>query len=165
MTRIGFYPGTFDPPTLGHRNVFARAARLVDKLVIGVGVNPGKSPVFSAEERVALVQAEVAGLQGQFEVKSFSGLVVQFAKSVGASVVIKGLRSITDFDYEAQMAGMNAAMTPDVETVFLFAGTGTQAIASSHVRDIARMGGDVTPFVSQAVAKKLLQKVAATRQP
>ncbi len=166
MTRIGVYPGTFDPPTLGHQDIIGRAARLVDRLVIGVGVNPAKNPLFSLEERMALVKAEVAALKGaglaQIAVEPFSGLLVQFAKAQGAGLIVRGLRDVTDLSYESQMANMNAAMAPGIETVFLLAEGVTQAIAATHVRDIARMGGDASPFVSSRVAAALRQKLAAS---
>ena len=164
MPKTGVYPGTFDPPTLGHQDIIGRAARLVDRLVIGVGVNPAKNPLFSLEERMALVKAEVAALVkpglATITVEPFSGLLVHFARDQGAQIIVRGLRDVTDLSYESQMASMNAAMVPGIETVFLLADGATQAIAATHVRDIARMGGDVTPFVSRAVAAALRQKIA-----
>ena len=164
MARIGVYPGTFDPPTLGHEDIIARAARLLDHLVVGVGINPAKNPVFSLEERMALVKGEAAHLAKSGHVKitvaPFSGLVVHFARDQGAQVIVRGLRDVTDLSYESQMASMNAAMAPEIETVFLLANGATQAIAATHVRDIARMGGDVDPFVSARVAAALRQKIA-----
>lgn len=160
MERIGVYPGTFDPPTRGHRDIIERALVLVDRLVIGVGVNTSKTPLFSLEERVAMVQADVATLSaGKVTVKPFRGLVVRFAEEMGARVIVRGLRGIRDFDYEAQMAAANSRMSPGIETMFLFADPRTQAISGTLVREIARLGGDVTPFVSPAVAAKLAQKL------
>ena len=165
--RIGVYPGTFDPPTLGHLDIIARGARLFDVLYVGVGLNPAKNPFFSAEERIALVKAECAALakpgQGKIIVEPFSGLLVQFAKERNAGAILRGLRDVTDLSYESQMAGMNASMAPDIETVFLLAQGSTQAIASTHVRDIARMGGNVAPFVSKAIGKALAAKLASSK--
>lgn len=160
MERVGVYPGTFDPPTKGHRDIIERALSLVDRLVIGVGVNTTKSPLFTSEERVAMVQADVASLSGgKISVKPFKGLVVRFAEEEGARVIIRGLRSVTDFDYEAQMAAANGGMSPGIETMFLFADPGTQAVSGTLVREIARLGGDVSHFVSPAVAAKLALKL------
>lgn len=160
MARVGVYPGTFDPPTLGHGDIIRRAARLVDRLVIGVGVNPGKTPLFALDERLAML-GELADelAAGRIDVRPFEGLVVRFARDHGATVLIRGLRSGADFDYEFQMAGMNGTMAPEVETVFLMAEPAHQAIASSLVRDIARMGGDYRPFVTGNVAKRLAARL------
>jgi pantetheine-phosphate adenylyltransferase len=164
MTRTGVYPGTFDPPTLGHQDIIGRAARLVDRLVVGVGVNPAKNPLFTLEERMALVGAEVSVLTmpglANIAVEPFSGLLVHFAKAQGAQLIIRGLRDVTDLSFESQMANMNGAMAPGIETVFLLADGATQAIAATHVRDIARMGGDAAPFVSPRVLAALRQKSA-----
>lgn len=166
MTKTGVYPGTFDPLTLGHLDIIARAAKLLDVFVIGVGVNPAKNPLFTLEERMALVQAEAAALSkpgsARIIVAPFSGLLVHFARDQKAQLIIRGLRDVTDLSYESQMAGMNAAMAPDIETVFLLAQGATQAIAATHVRDIARMGGDITRFVSANVAAALRQKIASS---
>lgn len=160
MERIGVYPGTFDPPTKGHRDIIERALSLVDRLVIGVGVNTSKAPIFSLEERVAMVQADVASFSGgKISVKPFEGLVVRFAEEVNARVIVRGLRGVTDFDYEAQMAAANGVMSPGIETLFLFADPRTQAISGTLVREIARLGGDVSPFVSPSVAAKLAAKL------
>jgi pantetheine-phosphate adenylyltransferase len=165
--RIAVYPGTFDPPTLGHLDIIARGARLFDVLYVGVGLNPAKNPVFSPEERIALVKGECASLTkpgyGKIIVEPFSGLLVHFARERGAGAILRGLRDVTDLSYESQMAGMNASMAPDVETVFLLAQGSTQAIASTHVRDIARMGGNIAPFVSKAVGKALAAKLPAAK--
>jgi pantetheine-phosphate adenylyltransferase len=164
MTKTAVYPGTFDPLTLGHLDIIGRAARLFDRLIVGVGVNPAKNPLFSLEERMALVKAEVAGFAkpgfAQIAVEPFSGLLVHFARDHKAEIIVRGLRDVTDLSYESQMASMNAAMVPEVQTVFLLADGATQAIAATHVRDIARMGGDPSRFVSPAVAVALRQKIA-----
>lgn len=161
--RIAFYSGSFDPPTLGHRDVIARSLRLADELVIGIGVHPGKQPMFSVEEREAMLDAELGSLQRKGgkrgRVVRFSGLVVDAAKAEGASIIVRGLRDGTDLDYEAQMAGMNAAMAPGIETVFLVSSPGVRHITATLVRQIALMGGDVTAFVSPPVADRLAQKL------
>lgn len=162
MTRTGFYSGTFDPVTLGHTDVIARAAKLVDRLVIGIGVHPAKAPLFTAEERVAMIEAETAPIAkaagSAIEVVTFDDLVVDAAKRHGAIVIFRGLRDGTDFDYEMQMAGMNGEMAPDVQTVFVTAAPDVRHITGTLVRQIALMGGNVSPFVSPAVAKRLAGK-------
>ena len=162
MKRIGFYPGSFDPVTLGHTDVIARACRLVDKLVIGVGLHDAKQPLFAADERIAMLQAEVKPIAAKtgtaVGVVTFSGLAVDAAREAGAGVIVRGLRDATDFDYEMQMAGMNGAMAPAIETVFIAASPAVRHIAASLVRQIARMGGDASPFVSPAVAQRLKSK-------
>lgn len=164
MTRIGFYSGTFDPVTLGHTDVIQRAAGLVDRLVVGIGVHPGKAPLFSASERSAMLTAEVKAIAAAtgtaIEIVTFDNLVVRAAAQHGASVIFRGLRDASDFDYEMQMAGMNGAMTPDIQTVFLPAAPGVGHITGTLVRQIALMGGDVTSFVSPGVAKLLKTKGA-----
>jgi pantetheine-phosphate adenylyltransferase len=163
MTRIGFYSGTFDPVTLGHTDVIQRAARLVDKLVIGIGVHPGKTPVFSASERAEMLAQGVHSIAAEtgtaIEIATFDNLVVRAAAEHQATVIFRGLRDATDFDYEMQMAGMNGAMLPQVQTVFLPASPGVRHITGTLVRQIALMGGDVAPFVSPHVAKLLKSKV------
>jgi pantetheine-phosphate adenylyltransferase len=163
MPRIAFYSGSFDPITNGHLDVIQRALGLVDELVIGIGVHHGKVPLFAAEERVAMLEAETRALirkhGGKVRVITFDGLVVDAAREHGATLIIRGLRDGTDFDYEMQMAGMNRAMAPGVETVFLAAGPATRHIAASLVRQIAAMGGDVSTFVPAAVARKLKARV------
>ena len=143
--RVGLYPGTFDPVTNGHLDVIARAARLLDKLVVGVAINTGKGPLFTLEERVELVQAEIARIATQngmvIEVLPFDTLLVDFARKVGASMIVRGLRAVSDFDYEFQMAGMNYRMAPDIETVFLMASERHQFIASRLVKEVAMLGG------------------------
>lgn len=163
MSRIGFYSGSFDPVTLGHTDIIARAARLVDRLVIGIGVHPSKAPLFSDDERVEMLEAEtraVAAAAGiEIEVVTFSDLAVTAAHRFGASVIFRGLRDGTDFDYEMQMANMNGQMAPSVQTVFVAASPEVRHIAANLVRQIALMGGDVTPFVSKGVALRLATKV------
>ncbi len=164
MTRTGFYPGSFDPITFGHLDIIARSARVVDKLVIGIGTHEGKVPLLSAEKRVALVQAAVqpiaehAGLKT--DVVTFNGLAVDAAKKAHARVIIRGLRDASDFDYEVQMAQMNGSLAPDIETVFLAASPATRMIASSLVKQIARMGGDTSlflPEIAQEAVKQALR--------
>ena len=161
--RVGLYPGTFDPVTNGHLDVIGRAARILDKLVVGVAINIGKSPLFPLEERVELVRAEtdvIAARTGTvIEVRPFEGLLVGFAQELGASMIIRGLRAVTDFDYEFQMAGMNYRLAPDVETVFLMASERHQFISSRFVKDIAMFGGDVSSFVPALTLERTLQRV------
>jgi pantetheine-phosphate adenylyltransferase len=152
MNRCGVYPGTFDPVTLGHMDIIRRGARLVDRLVIGVTTNPSKSPMFTVEERMAAVRREIDGLAGAIEVVSFDSLLMDFAEREGASVIIRGLRAVADFEYEYQMAGMNQQLNDRVETVFLMADVSLQPIASRLVKEIAMYGGDIRKFVSLAVA-------------
>ena len=160
MSRTGVYAGTFDPPTLGHLDIIARATRLFDRLVVGVATNPAKHPLFTLAERLDLLSAECAGA----EVRPFEGLLVDFARAVGAGAVVRGLRSGTDYDYEAQMAGMNGAMAPEVETVFLVARPALQPIASSLVKQIAGSGGDYARFLSPGVARAVAAKLAGGDQ-
>jgi pantetheine-phosphate adenylyltransferase len=157
MARIGFYPGSFDPVTFGHLDVIARAARLVDRLVLGVGVHHGKQALIAAGQRIELLEqvtrpiAEHTGVK--ISIETFDDLAVDAARRSQASLIIRGLRDATDFDYEVQMGQMNGALAPDIETVFLAASPATRMIASSLVKQIARMGGDVTLFVpKEAVA-------------
>ena len=161
--KVGIYPGTFDPITNGHTDIIARAVRLLDRLVIGVAVNPGKIPIFTIEERVELVREEIAllkiGSESQIEVTQFSGLLIDFANQVGASAIIRGLRAVSDFDYEFQMSSMNAKMAPDIETVCLMASDKHQFIASSLVKEIATLGGDVSQFVSSRVSNRLRERL------
>ena len=153
--RIGLYPGTFDPVTLGHTDIIARAMALVDRLVIGVAINRDKGPLFSLEERVAMVQAEaraiVARTGGEIVVHPFENLLIDCARDVGAKVIVRGLRAVADFEYEFQMVGMNRALDASIETVFLMADARRQAIASKLVKEIARLGGNVSKFVPAAV--------------
>ena len=162
--RIGVYPGTFDPITLGHLDIIRRGAKLVDKLVIGVTTNPSKSPMFTVEERIAQVRREVAGLDDVIEVVSFNSLLMDFAEAQGASIIVRGLRAVADFEYEFQMAGMNQQLNDRVETVFLMADVALQPIASRLVKEIAIYGGDISKFVpalvAQDVGKRLAEKKA-----
>ncbi len=163
MTRIGFYSGSFDPVTLGHTDVIRRAAALVDHLVIGIGVNPGKSAMFTADERVAMLNTEVAGIAqtsgAKISVVTFSGLAVAAARAHKASVIVRGLRDGTDFDYEMQMAGMNGEMAPEIQTIFVSASPAVRHIAANLVRAVASMGGDASMFVSKAVLQCLHAKM------
>ena len=162
MIRIGFYPGSFDPVTFGHIDIARRATKLVDSLVVAVGTHHDKKTLFNAEERVRLVVDALRPVadetSAEFDVTTFDTLTVGAAREVGASVIIRGLRDAGDFDYEMQMAGMNASMGPDVETVFLASSPETRYIAASFVRQIAAMGGDVTAFVPAQVAAALKRK-------
>ena len=164
MKRIGFTSGSFDPVTLGHMDVIARAARMVDTLVIGIGVHPGKTPLFSPQEKIAMLEAETAGVAKEtgcrIEIVTFDTLTVDAAKAAGASTIFRGLRDGTDFDYEMQMAGMNGAMAPGIDTVFLPASPGVRHITGTLVRQIAMMGGNVSEFVSPGVARRLKAKAA-----
>lgn len=159
MQRIGVYPGTFDPIHNGHIDIIQRAARLVDRLIIAVAINEDKGPLFSLQERVEMMRAETGRMTGPdmaaIEIVPFKNLVTQFAEEVGAQVIIRGLRGVADFDYEFQMAGMNARLNPKVETVFLMSEASNQAIASKLIREIARLGGDVAGFTTPAVSEKL----------
>jgi pantetheine-phosphate adenylyltransferase len=161
--RIGLYPGTFDPVTNGHIDIISRAARLVDRLVVGVAANIGKSPLFPLEERVELVQAEVAAIAERsgtlIDVVPFDGLLVGFAGSLGANVIVRGLRAVSDFDYEFQMAGMNYRLDAAIETVFLMASERHQFISSRFVKEIARLGGDVSSFVPPLTLERTLLRV------
>lgn len=156
---IGLYPGTFDPITNGHLDIMRRAAKLVDTLVIGVAVNRDKGPLFSLEERVAMVRHETASItEAAIDVRPFDTLLMKFAEEVGATVIVRGLRAVSDFEYEFQMVGMNQKLNPAIETVFLMADPHCQAIASRLVKEIARLDGDVSAFVPAEVARSLNQK-------
>ena len=161
MARVGLYPGTFDPVTNGHLDIIGRAVKLVDKLVIGVAINRDKGPLFSLEDRVSILQAETANLSGEAEivVLPFESLTMQFAEAIGANVIIRGLRAVADFEYEFQMTAMNQQLNREIETVFLMADPRHQAIASKLVKEIARLGGDISGFVTPAVAERLNAKV------
>jgi pantetheine-phosphate adenylyltransferase len=150
--RIAVYPGTFDPITLGHIDIIRRGAHLVDKLVLGVTTNPSKEPMFSVGERLAMVRREVEGMGANIEVVEFDSLLMDFAEAQGASMILRGLRAVADFEYEFQMAGMNQQLNDDIETVFLMADVSLQPIASKLVKEIARYGGKIDKFVTPAVA-------------
>jgi len=169
MSRTIFYAGSFDPVTFGHLDLIARAARLFDRVVVGVGVHHGKKPLFADAERVSLLRDEIARLglagSGAAEVVTFDNLVVDAARSHGAAAILRGIRDATDFDYEMQMTGMNGALAPGLDTVFLPASGAYRHIAATFVRQIAQMGGDVTAFVPPAVAARLREKLAAPASP
>ena len=162
MIRTGFYSGSFDPVTLGHTDVIRRACARVERLVIGIGVNPGKSPLFTEAERVAMLEAEVAPISAEtgtkIDIVTFSGLAVAAARKHGARLIVRGLRDGTDFDYEMQMAGMNNQMAPEIETIFVSASPAVRHIAANLVRAIATMDGDPSAFVSAHVAARLNAK-------
>jgi pantetheine-phosphate adenylyltransferase len=161
--RIGLYPGTFDPITNGHIDIITRSAKLVDRLVIGIAVNPGKGPLFTLEERAALVEAEVRPVAKKVGiavvVQPFSTLLINFAREIGAKVIIRGLRAVSDFDYEFQMAGMNYRLDPNIETVFLMASESHQFISSRFVKDVASFGGDISSFVPKLTCEKTKAKL------
>jgi len=162
--RIGVYPGTFDPITLGHMDIIARGVRLVDELVIGVTTNIAKSPMFTDEERIAMVQREVAAIgNGKIRVVGFNSLLMDFADAMGAQVVIRGIRGVTDFEYEYQLTGMNRQLNHEVETVFLMADVALQPIASRLVKEIAVYGGEISKFVSPTVRDDVTRRIAAQR--
>lgn len=166
--RIGVYPGTFDPVTNGHLDIIGRATRLVDRLVIGVARNAGKGPLFGIDERVEMLREELKHLEvangGDIEVRPFDNLLMHFAQSVGAVVIIRGLRAVTDFEYEFQMAGMNARLNPKIETTFLMASDRHQFISSRFVKEIGRLGGDISTFVSPRVADRMATRFARERE-
>jgi pantetheine-phosphate adenylyltransferase len=162
--RIGLYPGTFDPVTLGHLDIIERAVKLVDHLVIGIANNPSKTQAFTLKERVAMMRRETAPLAGdgraKISVATFDSLLIHFARQIGAGIIIRGLRAVSDFEYEFQMVGMNQRLDPEIETVFLMADPRHQAIASRLVKEIAAFGGDVAQFTTPAVAKALKKRYA-----
>lgn len=158
--RIGVYPGTFDPITLGHADIIRRGSKLVDRLIVGVTTNPSKDPMFAAEERLAMTRREIADLGlGNVEVVIFDALLMKFARKQGASVIVRGLRAVADFEYEYQMAGMNQQIDAEIETIFLMADVSLQPIASKLVKEIAVYGGDIAPFVSRAVRDEVEARV------
>ena len=158
--RIGVYPGTFDPITLGHADIIRRGAKLVDRLIIGVTTNPSKNPMFTPDERIAIVRREVdaMGLHN-IEVVGFNALLMKFAEVQGASVIVRGLRAVADFEYEYQMAGMNQQLNSRIETIFLMADVSLQPIASRLVKEIALLGGEIGPFVSREVREQIVERV------
>jgi len=166
MERVGLYPGTFDPITLGHIDIMRRAAKLVDHLVIGVAINRDKAPLCSLEERVEMVEIEAEKVippdQASISVRPFENLLMKFAEDVGAHIIVRGLRAVSDFEYEFQMVGMNAKLNPDIELVFLMAEASRQAIASRLVKEIARLHGDVDHFTTPEVAARLRDKFRET---
>ncbi|MCP5396896.1 MAG: pantetheine-phosphate adenylyltransferase [Sphingomonadaceae bacterium] len=158
--RIGIYPGTFDPITLGHADIIRRGSKLVDKLIIGVTTNPSKNPMFSPEERMEMVRSEVATMGiDNVEVVGFNALLMHWAEKMGASVIIRGLRAVADFEYEYQMAGMNQQLNENIDTIFLMADVSLQPIASKLVKEIAMFGGEIAPFVSPAVREQVNSRV------
>jgi pantetheine-phosphate adenylyltransferase len=161
--RLGLYPGTFDPITNGHLDIITRGLKVVDHLVVAVARNAGKGPMFSTGERVELVRQEVNPLVERgykIEVRAFDNLLVDFARDVGATLILRGLRAVSDFEYEFQMAGMNARLTPEIETVFLMASERNQFISSRFIKEIGRLGGDIRQFVGPQVADRLLHRFA-----
>ena len=157
--KVAVYPGTFDPVTLGHLDIIRRGAHLVDKLVIGVTTNPSKEPMFSVEERLAMVRREVEGISGNIEVVEFNSLLMDFAEEQGATAILRGLRAVADFEYEFQMAGMNQQLNDNIDTVFLMADVSLQPIASKLVKEIALYGGDIGKFVTPAVEAEVRARV------
>ena len=167
--RVGIYPGTFDPITNGHTDIIRRAAKIVDRLVVGVARNDTKGPLFSTDERVEIVRDDIARLldkeaQDRIEVRAFDILLMSFAESVGASVIIRGLRAVSDFEYEFQMMGMNARLNTEIEYVFLMASDRYQFISSRFVKEIGALGGDVSHFVSKRVAARLTERFAQRKR-
>ncbi|SDD78358.1 pantetheine-phosphate adenylyltransferase [Ruegeria marina] len=164
--RVALYPGTFDPITLGHVDIIRRAAALVDKLVIGVAINRDKGPLFTLEERVAMIEAECAKLSAETGTEivahPFENLLIDCARDVGAQIIVRGLRAVADFEYEFQMVGMNRVLDDKIETVFLMADARRQAIASKLVKEIARLGGDVSKFVTPLVNDALKERLSGT---
>lgn len=163
--RVGIYPGTFDPVTNGHMDIIARATRVVDRLIVAVAVNAGKDTLFSLDERVEMVEIDIKGLKpdtaARIEVRPFDNLLVEFVADVGATQIVRGLRAVSDFEYEFQMAGMNSYLSPELETVFLMASDRHQFISSRFVKEIGRLGGDISHFVSPAVTRRLATAFAS----
>ena len=165
--RIGVYPGTFDPITNGHQDIIQRASRVVDRLIVAVAKNAGKSPLFTLEERCVMAREDIAALKinhgVEIEVRPFDDLLMHFAASCGAKLIIRGLRAVSDFEYEFQMAGMNTRLNPDIETLFLMASERCQYISSRFVKEIGRLGGDISSFVSPRVHRKLQERFEQVR--
>ena len=159
VERVGIYPGTFDPVTNGHMDIIARATRVVDRLIVAVAVNADKDTLFTLDERVDMVEADIKALDPatatRIEVRPFDNLLVEFVADVGATQIVRGLRAVSDFEYEFQMAGMNSYLSPELETVFLMASDRHQFISSRFVKEIGRLGGDISHFVSPAVTRRL----------
>jgi len=168
MERVGLYPGTFDPLTNGHMDIMRRAIKLVDHLIVGVTTNPSKAPLFDVRERVAIIEHESGSITGaglaRVTVRPFDTLLIRFAEEVGAQIIVRGLRAVSDFEYEFQMVGMNSRLNSDIETVFLMAEARQQAISSRLVKEIAMLGGDISSFTTPFVAEKLKRKVASLNQ-
>jgi pantetheine-phosphate adenylyltransferase len=164
--RVGVYPGTFDPVTNGHLDIIRRSLKVVDKLIVGVAANLEKAPLFDLGERIAMVEedATAAGFDGRVEVRAFNNLLTDFVTEVGGHLIVRGLRAVTDFEYEFQMTGMNAHLNPNIETVFLMASDRHQFIASRLVKEICRMGGDVSHFISPKVKAHLLERFASLKK-
>jgi pantetheine-phosphate adenylyltransferase len=160
MTRVGLYPGTFDPVHNGHLDIIQRASKIIDKLVVAVAISEAKGPLFTLEERVEILREELPhlGAHGNVEVKPFGTLSIQFAREVGATVMVKGLRAVSDYEYEFQMTAMNQQLDRGIETIFLMTDPAYQAIASRLVKEIAMMGGDVSPFVTSRIERRLHEK-------
>ncbi len=165
--RIGLYPGTFDPVTLGHVDIIKRSAKLVDHLILGISTNPSKSALFDLEERVAMVRRETAFIEREtgvsVEVRPFSTLLMTFAEEIEATAIIRGLRAVSDFEYEFQMTAMNYKLNPDIETIFLMADPSLQAIASRLVKEIARFDGDISAFVPEKVRDEVMAKIKLSK--
>jgi pantetheine-phosphate adenylyltransferase len=157
--KTAVYPGTFDPITLGHMDIIRRGAKLVDRLVVGITTNIAKSPMFSVEERMAMMRREIAAIEGEIVVVSFDSLLMDFAEREGAMIILRGLRAVADFEYEYQMAGMNQQLNDRIETVFLMADVSLQPIASRLVKEIALYGGDIAKFVTPAIAADVAARV------
>ncbi len=162
--RVGVYPGTFDPVTLGHMDIIRRGAKLVDKLIIGVSTNPSKSPMFTLDERVAMVRRETDDLGDAVGVVPFDALLMKFAEAQNAQIIVRGLRAVSDFEYEYQMAGMNQQLNSRIETVFLMADVALQPIASKLVKEIALYDGDIRKFVTPRIAADVVARIAERRR-
>ena len=160
--RIGLYPGSFDPITNGHMDIIRRSLKIVDKLIVGIAVNDGKSEYFSTEERLQIIEEDIKsiGLSDIIKVHSFKGLLMNYAKSIGASIIIRGLRAVSDFEYEFQMTGMNARLEPSIETVFLMSSENQHFISSKLVKEVFKFNGDISSFVSANVLKKMKKKIS-----